>query len=487
MKLATISMLTLTLLFVKSCKSSKNELVEGDVQNQPNIILILADDMGYGDVSSYNPNSKIPTPNIDLLAKEGMRFTDAHTNSSVCTPTRYGIITGQYAWRSSLKRGVTWSYDSLIIPKSTKTIASILKNSGYQTAALGKWHLGLGWQKNNGDVLFDKVITSGPIDLGFDYFYGIAASLDIPPYVYIENNKVTQQPNGVSEGGSKVYKDDYWRKGATAPDFDHYTVLENLTVRTEKLINEYSKNKSPFFIYLPLTAPHTPWIPRDKFKGKSAVGNYGDLTVEVDAIVGRINNILKQLDIEDNTIVIFTSDNGSALRTEQMKKYDHLSNGLWRGRKGDIYEGGNRVPFIVKWPKYIVSGSESGQLVSTTDFFATFIDLIGEKIEQGSNSNQKDSKSFLPALLKKNSSGNMRESMVYHSVVGMFALRNNNYVFIKGKGSGGFIEVADTTSIDAPYQLYNIKDNPEQLETLNIKDDSLKTLYLNKLNSIIEK
>ncbi|WP_445734026.1 sulfatase family protein [Mariniflexile sp.] len=469
--------------FLISCGSSNKKKVDEPQVKYPNIILILADDMGYGDPKCYNENSKIPTPHIDQLAKEGMLFTDAHTNSSVCTPTRYGIITGQYAWRSSLKKGVTWSYDSLIITKQTKTIASLLKKNGYQTAAIGKWHLGLGWQKEKDSVLFDKPLTAGPTDLGFDYYYGIAASLDIAPYVYIENNKVTELPTHYSEGGSKVYKDDYWRKGLAAPNFDHYKVLDNLTEHAEKTITDFSKKKEPFFLYLPLTAPHTPWIPKDGFKGKSQAGNYGDLAAEVDGVVGRIEALVKRLHIDENTIIIFTSDNGSALKSEEMQTFQHFANGAWRGRKGDIYEGGNRVPFIVKWPGKIQKGTVSNQLISTTDFYATFADLIDVYLDQGKGSNRKDSQSFLPALLQENPKDSMRTSMVYHSVVGMFALRDKDMVFVKGKGSGGFIEVPDTTQVKNPFQLYNLNKNPEQL--LISKNKELEQKLLKKLDSII--
>jgi arylsulfatase A-like enzyme len=469
-----------------SCISPKKDIENPEKEKYPNIILILADDMGFGDANCYNAASKIPTPNIDQLAKEGIRFTDAHTNSSVCTPTRYGIVTGQYSWRSSLKKGVTWSYDSLIIPKNTKTIASVLKNKGYQTAAIGKWHLGLGWQKEKDSIFFSKPLTSGPTDLGFDSFYGISASLDIPPYVYILNKKVTEIPNGYSEGSSKTYSDDFWRKGLIAPNFNPYKVLDHLTEKAEEKITALSKEKKPFFLYFPLTAPHTPWIPKDKFKGKSKAGNYGDLMAEVDEVVGRIDRLVQELHIEEETIIIFTSDNGSALSSKDIEKYQHVTNGGWRGRKGDIYEGGNRVPFIVKWPQKIAKNTQSDQLVSTTDFYATFADLVDENLEQGTGPNRKDSQSFLPALLNEKSNEKMRTSMIYHSVVGMFALRDKEMVFIKGKGSGGFLEVPDTTDIKEPYQLYDLKKNPKQINEENIDNYALQQKMLGKLDSIIK-
>ena len=427
---------------------------------KPNIILILADDMGYGDPQCYNPQSKVPTPHINRLAREGMKFTDAHTTSSVCTPTRYGIITGQYSWRSSLKRGVSWSYSPLLIDTAKSTIASVLKKAGYKTACVGKWHLGLGWQMDGDSVLFNKPLTAGPLNLGFDEFYGLSASLDIPPYVYIRGNKVVQQPTAFTEGPSPLITDDFWRLGPVSPDFKHEDVLNHLTDVAENNIREGAKADKPFFLYFALTAPHLPWSPTDEFRGKSGAGNYGDLMAEVDAVVGRINNLVRSLGIEKETLIIFTSDNGSQFTDEEMKQYNHQANHHWRGRKGDIYEGGNRVPFLVKWPAKIKAGSTSGQLVSTTDFLATFTQLAGASTP---GNEKKDSYSFLPVLtaapLGKTP---LRKQMVYHSSEGMFALRSGSMVFVKGMGSGGFLKGKPESGDTAQFQLYNLQTDREQ-------------------------
>ncbi|MCM5663899.1 sulfatase family protein [Galbibacter mesophilus] len=480
-----LNLLCLMVLLFSACKekshSEENNTVE-DKKKHPNIVLILADDLGYGDPQVYNPNSKIPTPNIDKMANEGMLFTDAHTNSSVCTPTRYGIITGQYSWRSSLKNGVTWSYDPLIIDTTSTTIASLLKANGYNTAAVGKWHIGLDWQKSENDsVLFNKELRKSPINLGFNYFYGIAASLDIPPYVYIENNKVVEQPNGFSQGTSPTYKDDFWRKGPVSPDFDHYDVLNNFTEKAIAVIKEQKEKDNPFFVYLPLTAPHLPWIPKDGFKGKSEAGNYGDLTAEVDDVVGRINKVLKELNLEEETLVIFTSDNGSQFSSENMAKYNHKANDQWRGRKGDIYEGGHRVPFIVKWPAKIKANQKSDQLVSTTDFLATFAELVGAEVP---TNEIKDSESFLPVLLGNSEGKDLRNTMVYHSAKGMFAIRDNNWVLVDGKGSGGFLEAPDTTQIEKGKQLYNLEKDPSQQTNEYENKEAVEKSLLEKLNAI---
>ena len=431
--------------------------------DKPNIILILADDMGYGDPGVYNPDSKIPTPHIDRLAAEGMRFTDAHTTSAVCTPTRYGIVTGQYSWRGPLKQGVTWSYDSLIIDTTMSTVASLLANQGYRTACVGKWHLGLGWQKEGETVRFDQPLTAGPNDVGFDYFYGITASLDIPPYVYLRNDRVVEQPVDSSAGTAVGYYDDFWRMGPVSPDFDHYEALNDLTDQAERVIREGAAAEAPFFLYFPLTAPHLPWIPRPEFRGKSGAGNYGDLTVEVDDVVGRITALVDSLGIGDNTLIVFTSDNGAQFSSERMRQYDHRANGPWRGRKGDAYEGGHRVPFIVRWPARVAAGSTTDALVSTTDFYATFAELTGQPTEPAGEI--KDNHSFLP-ILGGDAGGSSRQAMVYHSARGMFALREGQRVLLRGRSSGGFLEVPDTSVADPPRQLYDLADDPGQERNL---------------------
>ena len=426
----------------------------------PNIILILADDLGYGDPGSYNPGSKIPTPHIDALAARGMRFTDAHTTSAVCTPTRYGILTGAYSWRGPLKQGVTWSYDSLIVDTSMVTVADVLDRAGYRTACVGKWHLGLGWQiDSSGGVRFDQPVTSGPTNLGFDHFYGITASLDIPPYVYLQDDRVVQQPTDSTAGTASGYFDDFWRMGPVSADFDHYETLNHLTARAEGVIREGAAGTDPFFLYFPLTAPHLPWIPRPEFQGTSGVANYGDLTAEVDDVVGRITALVDSLGIADNTLIVFTSDNGSQLSSELMARHDHRANGPWRGRKGDIYEGGHRVPFIISWPGRVEAGTTAEGLVATTDFYATFAEVVGQSIA----GDYRDSQSFLAQLRGGGAgAGKGRTAMVYHSAKGLFALRSGSQVYVAGRGSGGFLEVPDTSASDPPHQLYDLTSDPGQ-------------------------
>lgn len=267
----------------------------------PNIIFILADDMGYGDVSAFNEHSGIQTRNIDEMADNGVSFTDAHSCSSVSTPTRYGIITGRYNWRSSLKSGVLYGYSRPIIPTTRNTIASMLKQEGYTTACIGKWHLGWNWRTKPGhektdakalvdeDVDYGKPITNGPADLGFDYFYGFCGSLDMAPYVNVENRQpTTTRIQTIAKSGKPAF----WREGAIGSDFSHPECLSNLTRRAVEYVNKHARSTQPFFLYLPLPAPHTPILPDEKFKGKTGLGDYGDFVLMVDDVIGQIRKAL---------------------------------------------------------------------------------------------------------------------------------------------------------------------------------------------------
>ena len=328
---------------------------------KPNVVYILADDLGYGDLSCQNSKSKIPTPNMDRLAAQGIRFTDAHDSTSVCTPSRYGILTGRYCWRSQLKRGVLGGFSRPLIEPGRLTVGSLLQQHGYVTACIGKWHLGLDWPLKNtpganvpagGEQVrdtdgglsmvkaeridFTRPINGGPCTRGFDYFYGIAASLDMPPYVFIENDHVVAQPTARQE---KI--DAQWvRIGPKDPAFKFEEVLPRLTSKSVEFINRQTSTKS-FFLYFALNAPHTPIVPTAQFKGKSHAGDYGDFVVEVDWYVGQILDALEQRKLTDNTLVIFTSDNGPEFPTYQRaKNFRHYSMGDWRGVKRDVWEGG---------------------------------------------------------------------------------------------------------------------------------------------------
>jgi len=405
---------------------------------KPNIIYILADDMGYGDLGCQNPESKIPTPNMDRLAGQGMRFTDAHSGSAVCTPTRYGVLTGRYCWRSPMKSGVLWGYSPPLIEPDRPTVAGLLKDNGYSTACVGKWHLGLDWQakagmarpaednsKTPGDwVDFAKPYDGGPNELGFDYYHGISASLDMHPYVYLENDRATAVPTLMTREGGRL--------GLTAEGFKAVNVLGDLTRKSTEWIEQQATDShdDPFFLYFPLNAPHTPVVPSEPFQGKSDAGSYGDFVVEVDSTVGQIIETLERLGIADNTLLIVTSDNGpESHMVERKRVHNHDSSRPLRGMKRDTWDGGHRIPFLARWPGKIEPGTTSDQTTCLTDLFATCGDVIGEPVSPP------DSVSILPALLGADAGQPLREATVHHSARGEFAIRQGDWKLILCQGA----------------------------------------------------
>jgi len=422
---------------------------------RPNIIYVLADDLGYGDLSCYNKQGKINTPNIDKLASEGVRFTDAHTSSAVCTPTRYGILTGRYNWRSTLKRGVLKGTSSSLIPSERETVASMLKKQGYTTAFIGKWHLGWNWVKDEkGEIDFSKALTHSPNDLGFDYAYGHCGSLDMSPYVYVENGKATQIP--VKTTVSKA-KQAWWREGPTAPDFIHEDVTPNFFRRAMSYVKTQSSEKKPFFLYLPIPSPHTPILPTAEFQGKSGLNPYGDFVMMIDAYMGELLKVIKDAGIEDNTLIVFTSDNGCSPQADydELALLGHDPSGIYRGHKADIFEGGHRVPFIVKWPKQIKANQSSDDIICTTDFMATCADITGADLKDDM---AEDSFSMLPIFINKGKF--QRTNTVHHSIDGSFSIREKNWKLALCPGSGGWSYPKprkDDVSGMPKYQLYNLK------------------------------
>ena len=435
----------------------------------PNIIYILADDLGYGDVSAMNEEAAWKTVHIDRIATEGMVFRDAHTGSAVCTPTRYGVLTGRYSWRTRMKQGVLWSWDPPLIEKEELTVAGLLQNQGYQTACVGKWHLGLGWPYHDGSadsVDFSAAVSGGPLELGFDYFFGITASLDIPPYVYIENDRPTMVPVKYTQDTSEY---GWWRKGLTGEDFVHEEVLPVLTRKAVEFIEQHqaSDPQDPFFLYFPLPAPHTPILPTGEFLGKSGTNPYGDFVLQVDHTVGQILETLDAQGIADETLVIFTSDNGCApyANYPQLATFGHNPSYHFRGHKADIYEGGHRVPFVVRWPGYIEAGRSSDQVICLTDLLATLADLTGISLEPAAGV---DSYSMLPALLGEDD-GPLREATVHHSINGSFAIRKGNWKLILCPGSGGWSDPRPgSPGIEQlpPFQLYNLQEDVGETENL---------------------
>ena len=440
-----------SLLAITGCQESKKEV------KHPNIVYILADDLGYGDVSVLNENSQIHTQAIDKLADEGMIFTDAHSGSAVCTPTRYGILTGRYAWRTRLKNGVLWSYNKHLIDSSRLTVASLLKSHGYNTACIGKWHLGLDWAKDSNDrVDYTQAIKNGPNTNGFDYFFGITASLDIPPYVYIENDRVTMLPNDtIAANLGKAF----WRRSPIAPDFKMEEVLPKLTSKAVGYINQQKENNAPFFLYFALPAPHTPILPTKKFLGKSNTNEYGDFVLMVDDVVNQVQTAIKLAGLDDNTIIIFTSDNGCSPMADfkELDSLGHDPSYVFRGHKADIFEGGHRIPFIVKWPGKIKAKQTYDHTICLTDFMATCAAIVGDSLQQNS---AEDSYNLLPVFLSENSTDPVREATVHHSVNGSFSIRKGEWKLIFCSGSGGwsYPRPKKTKELNLyPVQLYNLE------------------------------
>jgi arylsulfatase A len=442
-------------------------------RGQPNIVLILADDLGYGDPTCYNEQSKIPTPNMDRLARQGIRFTDAHTPSAVCTPTRYGIQTGRYCWRSPLKRGVLNGYSEPLIETDRLTIASLLKRHGYHTGCAGKWHLGLGWVAPNpaqkpkeGNVDWTRPVTPGPQTLGFDYSYIIPASLDMDPYCYLENGRTVEPATARTPGSKRRWDggDGFWRAGPISPSFDFYEVLPTIVDKSVSFIQRQTADR-PFFFYAAFTAPHTPWMPKNEFRGKTKVDYYGDFVTEVDWAMGQIVKAVDDAGFGDNTLIVFTSDNGSHWPVAQIKQYGHRANGPWRGQKSDIHEGGHRVPFICRWPGKIQPGTQSGQTTCLTDLIATFAAVVGDTLPADAG---QDSYNMLPALLNPGRDRPIREAIVNHSGNGMFAIRQGPWKLIEGLGSGGFTAPAHVEpKPGGPQgQLYNLQDDPGEQTNL---------------------
>ncbi len=425
----------------------------------PNIVFILADDMGYGDVAALNEACKIKTPNIDRIARQGVAFTDAHSSSSVSTPTRYGILTGRYNWRSDLKRGVLNGYSKALIPAGRTTMAGLLKQQGYETACIGKWHLGWNWnniEQGAAQVDFSKPITQGPTTLGFDYFYGFCGSLDMPPYVYVENDMPTTADVREIEAGKGF---GFWRKGKTGSDFSHEDCLPNLTRRAVKYIGEKSKEEKPFFLYFPLPAPHTPILPVKEFQGKSGLNAYGDFVMMVDWVVGEVMKALEENGIAEHTILVFTTDNGCSPQAKfpELEAKGHYPSYVFRGHKADLFDGGHRVPCLVQWPER-VKPHTVGQTVCLTDFMATFAALIGRKLADNEG---EDSYNLLPLLLKKNYRKTIREATVHHSIDGCFTIRKGDWKLLLAPGSGGWSEPRPGNDKGLPaVQLYHIGSDP---------------------------
>jgi arylsulfatase A-like enzyme len=448
---------------------------------RPNIVFILADDMGYGDPKCFNPQSKCATPNIDRLASQGIRFTDAHAPGSVCVPSRYGLMTGRYPFRPEHLK----PEKGPVIEAGRMTLASLLRQHGYTTAIVGKWHLGF----EGGDQFdYSQSLRGGPLDRGFDYFFGEHASLDIPPYFFIENDRCVTPASGRIAANNSVpewtpIQGAFWREGAIAPDFKHEQVLPTYTHKAVEYIEKHGKGESrPFFLYVAFTAPHTPWLPTEAFRGKSAGGMYGDWVTQVDDAAGQVLTALDRAGLADNTLVFFTSDNGPVWYPEDVAKYGHAAAGIFRGMKGDAWEAGHRMPFVARWPGKIAAGATSMQTVCFTDMLATFAALVDAKLPAGTG---EDSCNILPVMLGKQLERPVREGTVIGTNKGSLAIRQGNWKLIPFLGSGGFSKPSRVKpkAGEPAGQLYNLADDPG--ETKNVYADHPEIVA--RLKALVEK
>ncbi|MGC6424165.1 MAG: sulfatase family protein [Lentimonas sp.] len=463
--------------------------------HRPNVVILYADDMGYGDLAANNLESKIPTPHLDKLAAEGMRFTDGHSSSGICTPSRFALLTGQYHWRRM--HGIVQSFGQSVFKADDFTIAKMFQKEGYNTAAIGKWHLGWDWQsvvkseagildvpwpRPDGRVLtrksytpeaidWTKPVSAGPLDQGFDYYFG-DGTINFPPYCYIENDRVVEAPTVMMD--VKTFKpigEGSWefRPGPMVEGWDPYEVLPTITDKAVAWIEQQQADK-PFFLYFAFPSPHAPIIPNDEFLGTSQAGAYGDFVVETDAMAGRIIQALKDAGLDQNTIVIFTADNGAeqyAFAREQ--KFEHWSSGEFRGLKRDLWEGGHRVPTIISWPGVIGAGIVSDEVMSQVDFMATFAAILGYEL---SADHAVDSHSLLPILKGEEFDQPLRMATIQNTRSGRYAIRQGDWVYINAstgehsKSPGWFNEARGYTAESTPRLLFNLKRDPGQLNNL---------------------
>ena len=439
-------------------------LVADARQPLPNIVFILADDLGYGDLGCYNQDSRIPTPNIDRLADEGMRFTDAHAAGPLCHPSRYGLMTGRYPFRTDVSR---WPAHPLIEPDQM-TLASMLAAKGYDTRMVGKWHLGF---RENG---YDQILPGGPVDRGFKGFFGMRASTDIPPYFYIRQNRAVSEPSRlIAENHSPGWaptQGAFWRAGTIAPDLDLADVMPEFTRQACDIIRAKGKDETtasakPLFLYLAYTGPHTPWLPSAKFVGKSGAGMYGDFVMMFDDEIGAVLKALDEAGLSEDTMVVLASDNGPVWRPENIERFGHNAVGGLRGMKGDAWEGGHRLPFIVRWPGRVAQASTIHQTICFTDFLATCAEIC--KVDLPPDA-APDSFSFLPVLESRQPADQpIRGPIVMQAgSTRAMMIRSGDWKLIDRPGSGGFSKSPAPKPDDPPGQLYQLRDDPSERTNL---------------------
>ncbi len=436
---------------------------------RPNVIMVMADDLGIGDISPTNPEGKIRTPHLQKMADEGITFLDAHSSSAVCTPTRYGLLTGRYNWRSRLERGVLSGRSAHLIPAERPTIGHLMRGAGYHTAMIGKWHLGWDWYKEGNKIDFTQPVKNGPDINGFDQYYGHCGSLDMPPYVWVDTGRITALPDREEGVNRKDDRYGWYRKGPMGSDFKIEEVLPHLFEKSMAYIKQRqadAKSGKPFFLYLALPAPHTPIVPIPPFKGASGLNPYADFVTQVDHHMGQVLETLKESGLDENTLVVFTSDNGCSPEAnfELLKGKGHNPSAGYRGHKADIFEGGHRVPFIVRWPGQIQAGLRTHALACLTDIYSTLEEITGQSRKAVGG---EDGYSLVSVLNGAESSG--RETLISHSISGRFAIRKGHWKLCLSSGSGGWSaprEAAAEKQGLPPMQLFNLKVDPGEQNNL---------------------
>jgi arylsulfatase A-like enzyme len=488
--------------------SARPPQAEKPPEGAPNIVVILADDLGYGDVQAYNPQrGKIPTPQIDRLASRGLMFTDGHSSSGVCSPSRYTLLTGRYHWRTRLQSGIVGVFGPPLIAPGRLTLAGLLRRQGYHTACVGKWHLGWDWpagpgqagllqakkgkdgggpteeQKSAWREIFSRPIGGGPTAHGFDEYFGTDVP-NWPPYCFIENDRTAGIPSEFLP--PELLKNHQASlQGPALPGWSLDRVLPSLVDRACDVVKRGAARGKPFFLYLPLTSPHTPLAVTEPWKGRSGLVPYADWVMETDAAVGRVLEALEQSGAADRTLVVFTSDNGCApyVGAPEMEQKGHFPSGPFRGYKADAWEGGHRIPFIVRWPGVVKPGSRCDRPVGHVDLMATFAAILGVRLPDDAG---EDSVSLLPLL--KGEDRPVHEALVHHSANGRFALRSGDWKIILGPGSGGGFVARNTDAAalkrgDPPLQLYNLAADPGERDNLQGKE----TETVDRMARLLEK
>ncbi|QEG41093.1 sulfatase family protein [Roseimaritima ulvae] len=450
----------------------------------PNVIVVLADDLGIGDVSPTNPDGKIKTPNLQQFADQGLTFHDAHTPSAVCTPTRYGLLTGRYNWRSRLARGVLSGTSEHLIPADRPTLGHLMRGAGYHTAMIGKWHLGWDWPKVGKEIDFTQPVLNGPDINGFDHYYAHCGSLDMPPYVWVDTGRVTAQPDRVEGVTKKQDRYGWYRKGPIGADFHIDEVLPHLFGQSMDYVRKHAPQKDadkPFFLYLALPAPHTPIVPVPPFKDASGMNPYADFVMQVDHHFGELMACLKEAGIDDNTLVIFTSDNGCSPEANfgVLASHNHDPSGGYRGHKADIFEGGHRVPLLARWPETIAAGRDTDQLACLTDLYATLEAITGQPRQAVGG---EDSFSLLPVFTGHTTGQDSpsRSTLISHSIGGSFAIRQGNWKLCLSAGSGGWSSPREMVARERglpPMQLFDLEnDRSEQNNLVQQHPDKVNEL-----------